>query len=116
LDYLSPEKKLLIDTTHPQLTIREQAELLGIARSTIYYAPRANPADLILMNEIDQIYTKYPFYGKRRLCHALRRLGYDIGAKHTCSCDETYENTGHIPQTQDQYSQQGAQGVSLLTP
>ncbi len=37
------------------------------------------------MNEIDEIYTKYPFYGKRRIRQALKRLGYGIGVKHTCS-------------------------------
>jgi putative transposase len=78
-------KKLLLEINAPHLPLSRQCELLGISRSSTYYTPRVNPADLTLMNEIDKIYTKSPFYGKRRLCHALKRLGYDIGVKHTCS-------------------------------
>ncbi len=35
------------------------------------------------MNEIDKIFTAHPFYGKRRIAVILRRMGHDIGVKHT---------------------------------
>ena len=48
-----------------------QAELLGINRSSLYYRRVVNDERLELdkahMNAIDEIYTKYPFYGTRRL-------------------------------------------------
>lgn len=84
MDCFTPEKKkLFIDTHHSSISISRQSELLGISRSVHYYVPRFNPEDLNLMNEIDVIYTKCPFYGKRRIHQALLRLGYDIGVKHT---------------------------------
>lgn len=85
LDCSPIEKRLLIEKSHPQLSISRQVELLGIARSTAYYAPVDNPKNELLMRQIDEIYTECPFYGKRRICHVLRRHGYDIGIKRVCS-------------------------------
>lgn len=82
---MAPEnKKLLIDIHHSKISVSRQSELLGIARSTVYYVPRLPSAeDINLMNEIDVIYTECPFYGKRRIHMALNRLGYYIGIPHT---------------------------------
>jgi putative transposase len=42
--------------------------LLGLARSSFYYKPVGESCEnLTLMKEIDKIYTKYPFYGSRRI-------------------------------------------------
>jgi len=41
---------------------------LGLSRSSYYYQPCGESSeDLLLMKEIDKLYTKYPFYGARRL-------------------------------------------------
>jgi putative transposase len=52
------------------LSVARQAELLGINRTGLYYAPVLNEHQLDLdrlhMNAIDEIYTAYPFYGTRR--------------------------------------------------
>ena len=45
--------------------------------STIYYKPVSDPYDDILMRLIDEIYTKTPFYGSRRITHMLKRIGHD---------------------------------------
>lgn len=37
------------------------------------------------MNEIDEIFTKRPYYGKRRMSVALKQKGYDVGVKQACS-------------------------------
>src|SRR5579864_4507062 len=51
-----------------------QAGLLGIARSSVYYQPRPVAAlTLSVMHRIDEIYTKRPFYGVRRITEQLRR-------------------------------------------
>lgn len=47
--------------------MQRQTELLGISRSSVYYVPRVNEADVQIMNCIDEIYTNYPFYGSRRM-------------------------------------------------
>lgn len=67
---------------HPRLSIRRQCELLHLTRSALYYVPTAVSAEEIrLMKEIDQIFTKWPFYGSRRITWELRSRGYKINRK-----------------------------------
>jgi len=40
---------------------------LGISRSSIYYQPVIDPYDLLLMQRIDEQYTRTPFYGSRKM-------------------------------------------------
>jgi len=62
--------------------MRRQCELLGIHRSGLYYKPVGpDPYDQQLMVLIDQMYTKRPFYGSRKMTHWLRKLGHEIGRK-----------------------------------
>jgi len=83
LDLVPREKVELLDFNHPEICISRQSKLLGIARSSCYYQPKEDPLQKVLMNEIDEIYTRCPFYGKRRICNALREKGYKIGVKRT---------------------------------
>ncbi|MGH3850752.1 MAG: IS3 family transposase, partial [Pseudonocardiaceae bacterium] len=63
-------------------SIGRQAELLGISRAGAYYQPvPVNPESLLVMNRIDEIYTKRPFYGVRRITEQLRRDGYLVNHK-----------------------------------
>lgn len=56
------------------LSISRQAELLGIARSDYYYHPvPVDPVNLSVMNKIDEIYTKRPYYGSRRIAKEISR-------------------------------------------
>ena len=75
------EKALSIDRSHAVIPVTRQAELLGIARSTVYYQPVVDLAELELMHQINVAYTKTPFYGSRRMAVALRRHGYQV-ARH----------------------------------
>jgi len=73
----------LIDPNHPTLTIAHQAELLGVSRDSYYYQPVANAAEQarlkLHLDAIDEIYTKYPFYGTRRMQYELETNSqYDI--------------------------------------
>jgi putative transposase len=57
------------------LSIVKQAELLGISRSGYYYQPvSVNPLNLAVMNKIDEIYTKKPYYGSRRMAKEVGGL------------------------------------------
>ena len=62
------------------LSVREQCRLLGVARSTVYYAPRGpKGSDLAVMRRIDEQYTRTPFYGVERMTAHLRRQGLRMG-------------------------------------
>jgi len=72
---------LLIEHQSKMISIKRQAQLLGIARSRVYYKPRVDPYSLELMHLIDEVYTKTPFYGSRRIREILKRKGYFINRK-----------------------------------
>jgi len=72
----------MIDRRHGALPVVRQCELLGVARSSLYYEPvPAHPADLDLMRRIDEQYLRTPFYGSRRMTAWLRRAGHEVGRK-----------------------------------
>ena len=72
------EKANLVEKENPDICLARQAKLLDISRSSIYYQPSpVSQEDINLMNLIDEIYTKYPFYGSRRMEKELRRY-HDI--------------------------------------
>ena len=54
--------------------MRRQCELLGLNRASMYYqAQPVSDEDLRLMRLIDEIYTRHPFYGSRRITAQLNR-------------------------------------------
>jgi putative transposase len=71
------EKRVWIDPNHSRVSIVRQYELTGLARSSLYYVPVEESAeDLELMRQIDEQYTRTPFYGSRRMILELRKLGW----------------------------------------
>jgi putative transposase len=65
-----------------ELSIVEQSELLNINRSSLYYKPRCPSAEEIrIKHKIDEIYTRYPFYGSRRISVELARCGFIVNRK-----------------------------------
>ena len=76
------ERKAMIDRDH-ELSVTRQAEAVGIARSTVYYLPRAvSAADLDLMQQIDRLHTEFPFAGSRMLRGLLAANGSKVGRRH----------------------------------
>jgi putative transposase len=72
----------MIEPAHPQLSVTQQCELLGLPRSSFYYQPEPMPEeDTRLMRCIDELYLAYPFYGSRQMTRALRREGHTINRK-----------------------------------
>jgi len=62
--------------------LARQCELLGLARSSLYYQPRGESEEnLAVMRRIDQLYTKWPFLGSRRMRVYLSRQGYEVNRK-----------------------------------
>ena len=65
------------------LALSTQARLLGVARSTVYRAPRPVPAsDLAIMRRIDALHLDYPFAGNRMMRSMLVNEGVVIGRTH----------------------------------
>jgi len=74
----------MIDLGHPELSVRRQCALLGIARSGLYYEPVGpNEENQLLMRLLDEQYTSTPFYGVRRMTRWLHSLGYNVDVKRT---------------------------------
>jgi putative transposase len=72
----------MIDREHA-LPIVQQARLVGIARSSVYYEPRpVCEADLKLMRRIDELHLEFPFAGARMLSRLLKREGVKVGRRH----------------------------------
>ena len=59
----------LIDKQDVNISIRRQCELIRLNRSDYYYERRSDVSneDKIIMDEIDRIHTKRPFYGRPRI-------------------------------------------------
>jgi putative transposase len=74
-----------IDKNHAKLSIRKQAELLGIQRSNIYYQHRIKKDDERYKQKILEIRKdpKVLSYGIRRMAQEMRNQGYKIGRKRT---------------------------------
>ena len=65
-----------------RLSLRRKCALLGVNRSSIYYASvPTEPDNVTLMNEIADIYAKRPFQGYKRITDDLHDLGYVINHK-----------------------------------
>jgi len=72
----------LIEADHPQVSVRRQCQLLGLNRSTFYYAAAAEtPENLRRMRLLDQEYTAHPFLGSRRLTQWLIGQGEAVNRK-----------------------------------
>ena len=68
----------MIDPEH-DLPIKQQAEVLGISRSTVYYEPRPiSDEDLWLMRRLDELHLNYPFAGSRMLRGLLWQQGLEL--------------------------------------
>lgn len=64
------------------MSIRRQCDLLGLTRSMLYYLPvEISPYELALMKAIDRLFTKWPFYGKRKILVELQREGHRVNVK-----------------------------------
>jgi putative transposase len=78
----------MIDRDH-EVSLTRQAELLGISRGSVYYAPRPVPeSDLKLRRRIDELHLEHPFMGARRLRDLLNREGFPVGRRHVSTLME----------------------------
>lgn len=64
------------------LSVTRQCELIGVARSSVYYVARHDETeDQALMRLIDEVYLERPFCGSRRVSQLLRQHGQTVNRK-----------------------------------
>ena len=72
------ERVELVEKKHPEISMRQQCDLLGVARSTVTYKPvEEDPEDIRIKRLLDEVYMIDPCLGSRRLVTVLAR-DYDI--------------------------------------
>jgi putative transposase len=72
----------LVERAPAALPLVVQADLLGLSRASLYYRlapPKA--AEVSLKHRIDELYTRYPFYGSRRITVCLQHEGLRVNRK-----------------------------------
>jgi putative transposase len=65
-------------------SLNRQLTMLNISKTAHYYErvmPFESDEDIKLLNTIDIIHTKHPYYGTRRVAKLLGRLGFNAGRK-----------------------------------
>lgn len=74
------DKRKMIVYPHSDLSISRQCELLGLARSSLYYVPKAESVlNLKLMRLMDEHYLDHPYKGARRMHVWLTKdKGYQV--------------------------------------
>ncbi|ASG67353.1 hypothetical protein CDV26_02150 [Francisella halioticida] len=91
-DFLMGKLKSLVSSndrvnsvdTKLELSLNNQLKLLSVSKSVYYYTPISKFSsndDIRLLNAMDLIHTKHPYYGTRRLVKLLNRLGFLVGRK-----------------------------------
>jgi putative transposase len=76
------ERQELIEWGREELPVAQQAALLEVNRSTLYYRPvPPAAAEIALKHRIDELYTATPMYGYRRISAQLRREGWEVNRK-----------------------------------
>lgn len=66
------------------MSLNKQLKLLSVSKTAHYYKPIdkfSSDEDIKLLNLIDLIHTKHPYYGTRRVIKILKRLGVNVGRK-----------------------------------
>src|SRR4030042_7100442 len=75
-------RRVVVDRSHPSLSVVRQCTLLGISRSGLYYQPvGVSEEDLTLMKLIDRQYLATPFYGTRRRAAWVESQGHRVNRK-----------------------------------
>ena len=76
-------RRAAVEPNHATLSITQQCELLGLSRAAYYYqSVGVREKDLSRMRIMDEVFTKRPFYGSRRLRDELNARGDTIGRGH----------------------------------
>ena len=75
----SLNKKELVESKL-NISITRQSELLGIARSGLYYVPVMNKEEIAIKKQIQVIYDEIPIYGYCKVHRQLLEDGFNVSA------------------------------------
>lgn len=76
------EKKAMLDLNYSRLSLRQQCKLLELNRSSTYYQPAGESEyNLLLMQLLDEEYTRHPFKGVIKMVKYLREQGHFVNHK-----------------------------------
>lgn len=99
--------------------------LLGLARSSYYYAPQSAADETLVVDAIEQILLRWPFYGYRRVLAQLQRQGWQVGEtrvrrllrqlNHSCSVGRVRVQTTDSRHTGHRFPNR-LKGVTLNRP
>lgn len=68
------------------VSVSMQCELVSLTKSSLYYKPVPySDSELNMFNEIDAVYTDFPYYGHRKIWKELNKRGFLIGRDRTLS-------------------------------
>ena len=73
-------KKLPTENSVSSLSLSQKCDLLGVPRSSLYYERKSNENG-DLANEIYEIWSRFSFYGYRKIGAELRRRGIEANHK-----------------------------------
>ena len=78
---------MCIERNHPKVSVRRQCQMLSLARSNLYYAPKGESAETLrFMKLIDKQFLETPWYGSRQPLGTLLRNTLPVSEWHdTCS-------------------------------
>jgi putative transposase len=72
----------MIEPGNDKITVSRQCDLLGLCRTSYYYeSVRDDSYNQLIMNLIDEQFTKTPFYGVPRITECLRNKGHEVNHK-----------------------------------
>ncbi len=76
------ERLRLLERESEELSVRIQTDLLSLNRPGVYYQPQpSSDEEIQLKHRIDEIYTKCPFYGSRKITAQLQQEGVEVNRK-----------------------------------
>ena len=68
------ERIALLEKENSDISFQEQCELLSLNRTSLYYQPvEPSAKEIAIKRQIDEIYTKHPYYGSRRITVTLQK-------------------------------------------
>jgi len=73
-------RQICIERNHPKVSVRRQCQMLSLARSNLYCAPKSESAEnLRFMELVDMQFLETPWYGSRQMARHIQRYGHKCG-------------------------------------